>query len=106
EVVALHRVAVGGGAGVPLQPRPAAPPMERAQDLDEPEADLERLLFLCKQLLEPLLQRLAGRDGRAVTETLRPAAPTLDGVQVLGLLHLRLEALSFSTGVVRVALAA
>jgi protein ImuB len=77
--------------------------------LDDEERDLEGLVFLVKGALDRLLARLAAR-GRALTvlhlelalkhgvgkierraDSLKPAAPTLDGRALLRLVHLRLS---------------
>ncbi len=95
---------------------PAPPPPERAAqaDLESPEANAERLLFLVKHHLDPLLAAFAARgealsalrirltldDGSRRDETVQPAVPTLDGVQLLGLVRLRLETVRLASGVV------
>lgn len=119
----LHRLA-SGRAWAPLEPTPAPESLARSLDLDEPEADVYRILFLVKRLLDPLLEALAGRrealaglelrlslDGAGGSpgervERLRPAAPTLDGRQLLNLVHLRLESAGLGAGVLRIAVAA
>jgi protein ImuB len=130
----LHQMAAGQ-LWQPLQPQPARAPDQRTLPLDELETDFERLTFLIKQLLDPLLDTLAAR-GEALTaidlrlqidgagtqaaspvqsarggagepsqrshfkqENIRPAAPTLDIVQLLGLVRLRLESLTLGGGV-------
>lgn len=102
----LHRLAAGA-RWTPLRPLAVQPARERTADVEPPDADANRLLFLAKRLLDSLLVELAGR-GEALqaltlqlkperggwrTERLRPAAPTLDGLQLLRLVRLRLEAL-------------
>jgi protein ImuB len=124
EAVALHALC-RGEAWDPLRPRPPAEALSGHLDLDDPEADLDSLLFLLKRLLDPLLARLHAR-GEALTaldfhlqlsprrldeppgrcrEALRPAEPTLDGAQLLGLVRLRLETLALAAGVTRLELA-
>jgi protein ImuB len=124
EAVALHALC-RGEAWDPLRPRPPAERLAGHLDLDEPEGDLDSLLFLLKRLLDPLLARLAAR-GEALTaldfrlqlsprrldeppgrfqEALRPAEPTLDGAQLLGLVRLRLETLVLAAGATRLELA-
>ncbi|MHB8767075.1 MAG: DNA polymerase Y family protein [Deferrisomatales bacterium] len=119
----LHELA-SGQAWAPLRPEPEAEPLAARLDLDAPEADAERLLFGVKRLLDPLLETLAarrqalaglelrlaldgpgGRGGERV-EALRPASPTLDGRQVLNLVHLRLERLDLGAGVTALGLKA
>jgi len=115
----LHRMAAGT-LELPLHSRLEIEPVRTEADLDPPEMDLERLQFRIKQLLDPLLDRLE-REGRAlmglevqlefergahapVTHRIRPASPTLDAVQLLGLLRLRLEAVPLPCGTAFVAL--
>ena len=120
EAHRLHRLGTGD-LWSPLSPRPAPDPVERFLDLDDPEEDNERLAFLVKRELDPLLVKLAAR-GEALAElalslrlekrapvldvNVRPAEPTLDIVQVLGLLRLRLESLRLEAGVTRIAVRA
>ena len=101
----LHRLAAGD-LWVPLQPLRVRDPLVAHHDLDDPETDVERLLFLVKRLLNRVLALIAARrevlaeltlDLRldrapAHTERIRPAAPTLDAAQLLSLVRLRLEA--------------
>jgi protein ImuB len=93
-------------------------------------ADRSRLTFLGKQLLDALLGKLAARyeaaaelkislvlkrrslaareqtgDVTHLEELLRPAEPTLDAAQLLGLLRLRLETMALPSGVTRISLA-
>jgi len=104
----------------PLQPTPPEAPMRHTRILDDPETDLTRLLFLVKQLLHPLLAALVVR-GEALAELilrllldrlgsreerLRPAAPTLEAIQVLDLVRLRLEAQGLPAGVLEIELEA
>lgn len=106
EAHRLHALA-SGTVWAPLLPLPAEEPLERAVDFEHPESDVERLLFLLKRLLDELLSELHARaaalaglalelrldDGGRQAEALRPAAPTLDSAQILGLVRLRLETL-------------
>jgi protein ImuB len=119
EVFRLHELAAGK-AWAPLAPVPHEEPHEQQTDLETPDRDAGRLLFLIKRLLDTLLAQLARRsealaeltlhltldDHREYTERLRPAAPTLDAVQVLGLVRLRLETLRLTAGVVELRLTA
>ena len=115
----LHRLAAGD-LWAPLQPSPAEAPIRQALALDEPETDLTRLLFLEKQLLHPLLAGLVVR-GEALAELnlrllldrtgwrderIRPAAPTLDVVQLLDLIRLRLGAQTLPAGVIEIEMTA
>ncbi len=119
EVYRLHRRATGD-LWDPLHPQVPAEPIRRTVLLDAPERDAEGLLFLLKRLLHPMLAALATR-GQALAvlevrlrpeghpwrvERLRPAAPTLDVVQILDLVRLRLETLTMPGGVVEVHLEA
>ena len=101
----LHRLAAGG-LRVPLQPLRVRDPLVARHDLDDPETDVSRLLFLVKRLLDRVLALVVARrevlaeltlDLRldrapARTERIRPAVPTLDAAQLLSLVRLRLEA--------------
>jgi protein ImuB len=115
----LHRLATGDL----WDPLVAAAPEERHErdvELDAPETDAERLLFLVKQHLDALLAELARRsealtalqlqlqlnNGREQSLRLATATPTLDSVQILGLVRLRLETLRLTSGVVSVRLTA
>lgn len=119
EVHRLHRRAAGD-LWDPLHPQVPAEPVRRTVLLDTPERDAEGLLFLLKRLLHPMLAALAAR-GQALAalavrlrpeghpwqiERLRPAAPTLDVVQILDLVRLRLESLAMPGGIVEVDLEA
>lgn len=115
----LHRLATGD-LWDPLVPTAPDERHEREVELEAPEANAERLLFLVKQHLDALLSELAGRsealtaldlhlqlnNGREQSLRLATAAPTLDGIQILGLVRLRLETLRLSSGVVNVHLTA
>ena len=104
----------------PLQPRSVAEPIRQTLPLDDPQTDVMRLTFLIKRLLHPLLAELVVR-GEALTELMlrlrldgtgwreervRPAAPTLEAVQVLDLVRLRLEVTELSAGVIEIELTA
>lgn len=89
----------------PMQARELVDPIRARVELDPPEGDVARLLFRIKPVLERLLGQLADR-GMAMSalhlrlvldhagtheQRLEPAAPTLDNMQVLDLLRLRIE---------------
>ena len=109
----LHRLAAGD-LWVPLQPQRVAEPLVARCDLDDPETDAVRLLFHIKRLLDRLLATIRARHealaeltlrlrldrGGAHVERLRPAVPTLDVVQLMNLVRLRLESLALGAGVV------
>jgi len=111
----LHRLA-SGDLWAPLMPQPAAEPVRRHLILDAPEGDAQRLLFVVKQILHPLLAQLAS-GGLALaaldlrlrlnsdawsSEVIRPAAPTLDAVRLADLVRLRLETMRVDAGVTEV----
>ena len=115
----LYRLA-SGKLWAPLQPRSVEEPIGKTLALDDPETDVARLCFLVKGLLHPLLAALVVR-GEALTELalrlrldgtgwreerIRPAAPTLDAMQVLDLVRLRLEVAELPAGVVEIELRA
>ena len=114
----LHRLAAGD-LWAPLQPQRVTEPLAARCDLDDPESDAVRLLFHIKRLLDRLLATVRARhealaeltlrlrlDRAGVhTERLRPAAPTLDVVQLMNLVRLRLESLALGAGVVEVRVA-
>src|SRR5579871_37157 len=103
EAYRLHQAA--GESHAKLRPAAEEVPVRAHRTLDEPETDLSRCLFVFKQMLDPMLASLAAR-GTALAaleirleldrygsrvEQVRPAALTLDPVQVLELVRLRLE---------------
>lgn len=108
----LHRLATGA-LWDPLQPEEELPPLASRLDLDHAESDVTRLLFLLKRRLDRVLRDAAGRgealvalelrlaleDRRVLVERVRPAAPTLDGGQLLDLLRLRLGSTTIAAGV-------
>ena len=111
----LHRLAAGE-LWAPLQPQRVTEPLVARHDFDDPETDAVRLLFHLKRLLDRVLACVAARHqvlaeltlclrlDRAGTHTerIRPAAPTLDVVQLMNLVRLRLESLALGAGVVEV----
>jgi protein ImuB len=97
----------------PMQARALVDPVRERKQLDPPEFDVARLLFAIKPVLERLLAQLADR-GMAMSalhlrlhldhadgheQRLEPAAPTLDSMQVLDLLRLRIDALALAAAV-------
>ena len=113
EAKRLHRLAAGE-LWAPLQPQRIIEPPVAHHDLDDPETDAVRLLFYLKRLLDRVLTVVAARHqvlaeltlylrlDRAGTHTerIRPAAPTVDIVQLMNLVRLRLESLALGAGVV------
>ena len=103
-----------------LQPWTIKDPIRQKVLLDDPETDVTRLLFLIKRALHPILTVLAAQSEVLAElwiaflvekngwckEQIRPAAPTLDDVQVLDLVRLRLESVQFSAGVMEIELVA
>jgi len=109
----------------PLVPEPPPDAPDERVLLDDPESDVERLLFSIKAAVDRLLGRLAARR-RAVTalwleltmqhfgrseperrdrfekrsDCIRPAEPTLDPRPLLRLCHLRLEGSPPAAGVI------
>ena len=118
EALRLHRLAAGD-LWTPLQPQRVMEPLVARCNLDDPESDAVRLLFHIKRLLDRLLVTVRVRhealaeltlrlrlDHAGVhTERLRPAAPTLDVVQLMNLVRLRLESLALGAGVTEVRVA-
>ena len=120
EAQRLHRLAADE-LWAPLQPLRLPEPLVAHQDLDDPETDAVRLLFHIKRLLDRLLATIAtrhealaelalrlrlDRGGGAHAERIRPAAPTLDVVQLMNLVRLRLESLALGAGVTEVRVSA
>ncbi len=117
-VQALHRAATGA-LRVPLAPAEPPEPIVDGLILDNPDSDATRLMFFVKQRLPGLLSRLAARfealqslslslvlaqAAGTVEAEVRPAEPTLDEVQLMDLVRLRLERVTLDAGVVEVGL--
>jgi protein ImuB len=97
----------------PMQARALVDPIRERVELDPPEHDVARLLFRIKPVLERLLGQLADRSmamsalhlrlkldhAGAHEQRLEPAAPTLDTMQVIDLLRLRIDALSLPAAI-------
>jgi len=102
----------------PLQPWQQQVPLSAHVDLEIPESDQIRLLFLFRRLLPPLLKELRTRHHAATElawefvlddhtqqhDQLRPAAPTLDIVQLIDLIRVRLATYALPAGVARITL--
>ena len=115
----LYRMAAGE-QWHPLQPRVPEEVVRQRRILDDPENDTTRLLFLIKQLLHPMMASLAARSQALAAlwlsflldkkgwlkETIRPATPTLDPMQVLDLIRLCLESVQFAAGIIEIELTA
>lgn len=112
EAYELHRRAQGQ-VWDPLRPQLEPLLWEARMGLDYVEANRERLLFLIKRLLDPLLlglyrQRRAVRrlhlqlelqDGEPLRECLQMSQPSLDSPRILDLVRLRLESMEVPRGV-------
>lgn len=112
EAYELYRLA-RGGTYQGLQAAVPSEPLVRDLILEHPDADLERLMVTIEGMLGELLSQLAETrrllaslrmclqldDGEAADETLTPAVPTRDEVQLLCLIRLRLQGLQLSSGV-------
>lgn len=108
----LHELALGQRIE-PLAARRDLPPVtfRYERDPEEPRLDAQSLVFLVKQGLAPICAELARRgealsalhvtvlpeDGAPVDTRIEPAEPTLDEVQLAGLVRLRLDALALCT---------
>ena len=107
-----------GELWTPLVPCAPEEPITQTRILDDAESDANRLLFIVKQLLHPMLTALAARHQALATlwlsfliektnwlkEQIRPAVPTLDVIQISDLIRLRLESLKFPAGVIEIQL--
>ena len=114
----LHRRA-SGDLWAPLVPRAAIDPVRRHLTFDSAETDAQRLVFIVKHILHPLLTRLTSR-GQALAKltvrlrlerewtehVIRPAAPTLEAVRLTDLVRLRLESIRLNAGVTELCLEA
>ena len=104
----------------PIRPQMHMEPVQSNVILDYPESDTNRLIFIVKNELAPMLSSLAARcrSLTAITltlkldsketkqETLRPASPTLNERQIVDLIRLRFEAMTLTSGVIEVGLIA
>jgi protein ImuB len=112
----LHTLASGGYA--PLRAEKWLAPLVERTLFDVAESDSTRLLFVIKRLLSALLKKLVVRaealaslqlrftldrqQGLVETELLKPAVPTLDSVQLMDLVRLRMESLLLVGGAIDV----
>lgn len=108
----LHRMSRGELVW-PLRPVQIEDAAERRVELDEAESDSNRLLFIIKRELHPLLLELSARhedlktlhlsfhlaDHDTHTHTISPARPTLEDTRILELVRLKLERMLIPTGV-------
>ena len=119
EAERLHQKA-SEGRWEPLRARELIEPTAETLALEPAESNLARLLFSIKPVLERLLVRLADR-GSAMSalhlrlrferviwpnpppppheQRIEPAAPTLDSVQIVELLRLRLDAIELPSAI-------
>ncbi len=109
----LHRQA-SGRCWEPLRPIPEVIPVEATQELEFPESDRQRLLFVLREMFPPLISTLRSRnqavvrlvltlsleDGDRCVAMLKTAQPTQDSGSILELVRLRLENLELPAGVV------
>jgi protein ImuB len=120
EAYRLHQLAAGA-VWDPLQPEAPPERAERKVLLDDPEGDVDRLLFGLKHELDALLIALDARKQAIASlevelvldrvpaprrDVLRPAEPTLDARLLLRLLALRLQSHPPEAGVIEVRLSA
>jgi protein ImuB len=114
--------ALAAGEFAPLDPDIWLAPLTARALLDDADSDTTRLLFVIKRLLDELLGKLALRAealaslalsfkldrkrGLLELEALRPAVPTLDVVQLMDLVRLRMESLQLEVGIIEVNLEA
>jgi protein ImuB len=115
QVGALH-LSMGGGQAPLLSPHVPHDPIQVEHHLEPPEIDKHRLLFRIKSMLPALLRELSHKalalqtlhleysDERGGTfhDPIQPASPTLELMQIMDLLRLRLEAKRFNAPVNRV----
>jgi protein ImuB len=115
EAAALHRRA-SGDMWTPLQAERSVPPLFERTELDTPEADHTRLLALMTKMLKPLLGRLMQKGdtcdevlwafildhGEQHRDSVKPATPTADIVQLSDLMRLRIENTQLSEGAMTV----
>lgn len=113
EIDEIYQLAAGT-RWAPLCPAPAKEPHTRSIEFDESESNTERLVFLIKRLLDEFVVAFARQTNAIVgislemklqnrttlTERVRPAAATLDVLQLLQLIYLRLNTLQLSAGIV------
>lgn len=119
DVYRLHQLA-GGELFAPLQPEYPVEPAAATAILDYPETNLDRLMAVIERLLETVSVTLARRDelaavlvlnfvfdnGEKSSECIEPASPTLEPVQLLDLVRLRLAGPALSSGITDVTLEA
>ena len=112
EAEQLHKHG-SDGHWAPMSARELVDPVSERLELDPPVAKVSPLLFHIKPVLELLLGRLAARGcamsalrlrlsldhAEGIEQRLEPAAPTLDTLQLLDLLRLRLDALALAAPV-------
>ncbi len=123
EVATLYRQA-RGEVWSPIQPQPEITAASQSLALDHSEDNSQRLLFLCKRLLHPVLHCLYDQGealgalqldfqldgGEPVSTEISPAEPTLSAKLLLRLVMLRLDRLAqdgaFATGVTDITVSA
>jgi protein ImuB len=109
-----------GDAWDPLRPFTFEEALSERLECDQPVANAIGLTFLAKRLLSLLVPRVAKKSQALVAleialaldhkdrivECIKPAGPTLDEVQLVDLVRLRLESMSLSVGAVEMVLTA
>jgi len=104
EAARIHALA-SEGRWDPLRPRPLVDPIQNQLQFEPPENDHQRLTFRLRPVLDELTEVLARRgEGMSALhltfeldhagehhEHLEPASPTLDVLQILELIRLRLD---------------
>jgi protein ImuB len=119
DVERIHRFA-SGNLVLPLQPIELYEERDVSKSLLVPEIDSARLLFHLEECLYLLLSDAESRQelvaqlrliltmegGKHHSETIRPAAPTLDRAVLLELFKIRFGALQLSSGIVSLNLSA
>jgi len=112
ETASLHDF-LNGRTWTPLQPRIPSPPLTLSLQIEPADDDHTRLLFGIKNMLHGAIEKL-GAQSDAITaldltlhldhedselQRIETAAPTLDVVQIIDLVRLRLSALPLAAAV-------
>ena len=115
---AAHLPACASAGWAPLQPRAIVDPVRTTKQIEPPDDDRSRLLFLIKSMLHDLMVELAGRHqamnalhlrlhldhAEVHEERIEPARPTLDEPMVIDLVRLRLDAATLEAPVEEIVL--
>lgn len=117
EALALYQ-AMHETLGEPLAPTSIREVVDETLELDPPDHDVERLLFLVKAMLDRLLRRLRERSEAATqlvltltldhapdhVESLEPSSPTSESTPLVELVRLRLSRASLVAPVTHLAI--